>query len=167
MISVPEFGAPTETVLPLRSSIDSMPESALTTTWVMFGVDRPERAQRLLARERLVAAHRVDRGVAERERDVALAVGDQQQVVDRRRRGLGRRRRVGQLVGQDLGEAAAVDLVDAAGAAGGDRQPPLPAGRVVRRARGERDRHGDRADEPRSRTSGSSHAGLIPGSWTT
>ena len=37
MISVPEFGAPTETVLPLRSSIDSMSESALTTTWVMFG----------------------------------------------------------------------------------------------------------------------------------
>ena len=37
MISVPEFGAPTETVLSFRSSIDSMPESALTTTCVMFG----------------------------------------------------------------------------------------------------------------------------------
>ena len=34
MISVPEFGAPTETRLPSRSSIDLMPEPALATTWV-------------------------------------------------------------------------------------------------------------------------------------
>ena len=37
MTSVPEFGEPTETVLPRMSSIVSMPESALTTTCVMFG----------------------------------------------------------------------------------------------------------------------------------
>ena len=34
MTSVPELGAPTETRLPLRSSIDLMPEFALATTWV-------------------------------------------------------------------------------------------------------------------------------------
>jgi hypothetical protein len=37
MISVPELGEPIDTVLSSRSSIVSMPESALTTTWVMFG----------------------------------------------------------------------------------------------------------------------------------
>jgi hypothetical protein len=34
--SVPEPGDPTEIVLPTMSSIVSMSESALTTTWVMF-----------------------------------------------------------------------------------------------------------------------------------
>ena len=63
MISVPEFGAPTETVLPFRSSIDSMPESALTTTCVMFEYSVPSARSGSLARERLVAADRVDRRV--------------------------------------------------------------------------------------------------------
>ena len=34
MISVPELGAPTDTRLPFRSSIDLMPEFPLATTWV-------------------------------------------------------------------------------------------------------------------------------------
>ena len=126
MISVPEFGAPTETVLPFEVLDRLDARVGLRDDLGDVRVDRPERAQRLLARERLVAAHGVDRGVAERERDVGVAAGDQQQVVDRGRGRLGGRRRVGQLVGQDLGEPAAVDLVDAAGAARGDREPPSP-----------------------------------------
>ena len=35
--SVPEPGEPTDTVRPRMSSIVSIPESALTATWVMFG----------------------------------------------------------------------------------------------------------------------------------
>jgi len=73
------------------------------------GIQRGERAQRLLALERLVAVDGVDRRVGEREGDVGVAVGHQQQVVDRRGSRLGRRRRVGQRVGEHVGEPAAGD----------------------------------------------------------
>ena len=132
--SVPEPGEPTETVLSRRSSSFSMPESALTTTCVMFGYSVASARTFSGSLERLVALHRVDRAVGERERDVGVAVRDEQQVVDRSRGRLGRGRRVGQLVAQQIGEPAAVDLVDAAGAAGGDRQAVAPARRVVGRA---------------------------------
>ncbi len=116
-------------------------------------VEGRERADLQRVVERLLPGDRVDRAVGEREGDVRVAVGDEQQVVDRRGGGLGRGRRVGHRIAQDVGEPAAVDLVDAAGAARGDRQPVVITRRVVGRTAQPQDRqqHRHRQQPPHGR----------------
>jgi DNA end-binding protein Ku len=118
-------------------------------------VDLRERAQLQRPLERLPPAHGVDGGVGERERDVGVALRDEEQVVHGGRCRLRGRRRVGQLVGQQVGERAAVHLVHAARATGGDREAARAAGRVVGRTCGRdrcrRERHPCQGEPPHGR----------------
>ena len=123
-------------------------------------VDRRERAQVERLVEARVALDGVDRGVRQGEADVGVVLGDQDQVVDRCRGGLRRRRRVGQLVGHQVGQPAAEHLVHAARATGRDRVAVLPAGRVVR---GARQPGGDQECRPDGgRPLPPAHAGRVP-----
>src|SRR6185369_10479763 len=109
------------------------------------GVEDHERAQRhLVALELVLAAVRVLAGVRHREGDVRLAAADELQVVDRAAGDLGGRLHAGDVLRQHRGDAAAHRVVDAAGAAGRDRD--------VLRRRGERDdESGDERERARDR----------------
>ena len=73
--------------------------------------------------ERPPPLRRVVERVGEDERQVGAPVRDELQVVDGPRGDLGRRLHPLEVVADDLGDAAAVGVVDAPGAAGGDREP--------------------------------------------
>ena len=135
--SVPLPGEPVDTVLPRRSATDAMPLAGRRDDVRVVGVeDREARGRHGTAVERAAARDRVGERVGERERDVRLAVANQLEVVDRGRRDFRRRPDARQVLVEDLGEPAAVRVVDAAGAAGRDREEPRARLAAVRAARG-------------------------------
>ena len=115
-------GEPVDTRLPFRSAI--LADAAALDGDHVHAVriqhrQGPER--HLVALELVFAAIGLEAGVGHREADVGLAAADQLEVVDRAAGDLGRRLHAGHVLRQHRGDAAAHRVIDAAGAAGGDR----------------------------------------------
>ena len=122
MTSVAPPGEPVETRLPLRSPIFSMPVPSIGHHVHAVGVEHHQGLQRdLAALELVLALERVEGGVGHGEADLALAGADQLEVVDRAAGDLGGRLHAGQVLRQHVGDGAAERVIDAAGAAGADR----------------------------------------------
>jgi len=102
-------------------------------------IEHHQRAQvDRLARELVLALVRVPAGVRHRERDVGLALVDQQQVGHRAVGGAGGRIEIRHVLGQHVSHAAAHRVVDAGGGAGRDENVDLLrdcAGRAARARR--------------------------------
>ena len=107
------------------------------------GIQHGERADgdRADALEPFLAGHRVLRGVGHRERDVGRALLQELQVVHRRRRHFRGRFDAGKVLADHLGDAAAVRIEHAPGAAGRDGQALFDRrGRRSAGARSDRER---------------------------
>ncbi len=119
-------GEPVDTRLPLRSVILSMPVPSTDHHVHAVGIEHRERAHvDLVALELVLALEGVERGVDHGEGDLRLARADQLQVIDRAARHFGARLHAGQGLRQDVRQAAAERVVDAAGAPGRDRDVAL------------------------------------------
>ena len=165
--SVPDFGAPTEIFLPLRSASVLMPGVRAGHDLDVVGVDCRDAAQlfeRRLEPGFLVAFPRVGQRVAERERHFAAPGLQQVQVLDR---GLGRldrglQRRHGPA--DVVGERDTQRVIDAARAAGQHVDELLRRRRTrreqQRRGRDEGDRN--KAAQDNDHASSGSHNGLSP-----
>ena len=100
--------------------------------------DGEARCRNGTAVERAAARDGIGERVCEDEREVGAAVANQLEVVHRRGRHFSRRPDVRQILVQNLRQAAAVRIIDTAGAAGRDGEETGPRLAVVRAARADR-----------------------------
>ena len=101
-----------------------MPVPSTVTTCIRFGYSTISVRTLTFASLNLSCAlRRFPRRVDHGERDFGLAGAEEFQVVDGAAGHLRGRLQAGNVLGQDVGHAAAHRVVDTAGAAGGDRNP--------------------------------------------